>query len=146
MQTPNSHQFIIISGLPASGKTQLGAALADRLNIPLLDKDTFLETLFDDPIEHDDANRFNLSRKADKLFQQSALLNHTAILVSWWKHPQSTKSSGTSADWLLPYTETCFEIHCKCSSLIATNRFISRVRHPDHEDSTSQFFKSTFIL
>lgn len=39
--------FIVISGIPASGKTTLASQLAPVLNLPLLDKDDILESLFD---------------------------------------------------------------------------------------------------
>ena len=38
---------IVISGLPASGKTTLGMAVAKSLSIPYLDKDHFLERLYE---------------------------------------------------------------------------------------------------
>jgi adenylate kinase family enzyme len=38
--------FIIVTGLPASGKTTLAKELARRLLVPHMDKDTFLENLF----------------------------------------------------------------------------------------------------
>lgn len=39
--------FVIVSGLPASGKSRLGAVLAPLLCLPMLDKDAFLEALFE---------------------------------------------------------------------------------------------------
>lgn len=38
--------FVVISGLPASGKTTIGQALARCLDVDHLDKDVFLEALF----------------------------------------------------------------------------------------------------
>jgi shikimate kinase len=39
--------FVAVSGLPASGKTVLGRALAGALDLPLLDKDEILESMFE---------------------------------------------------------------------------------------------------
>ena len=39
--------LVIVTGLPASGKTTLGRTLATRLNLPFLYKDGIKETLFD---------------------------------------------------------------------------------------------------
>jgi len=40
-------RFIVVSGLPASGKSTLARRLAPALGLPLLDKDEILERLFD---------------------------------------------------------------------------------------------------
>ena len=39
--------FIVVSGLPGSGKSTLGQQLATALGLPFLDKDTILERLFE---------------------------------------------------------------------------------------------------
>ena len=39
--------FIVLSGLPASGKSTLGRAVAKALRLPMLDKDELLEALFE---------------------------------------------------------------------------------------------------
>ncbi len=51
-----------MSGLPASGKSRLGAAIAPLLGLALLDKDDFLETLFERDGTGDAAWRERLSR------------------------------------------------------------------------------------
>jgi predicted kinase len=40
-------RWVIVTGLPASGKSMLAAALAARLELPLIAKDTIKEALFD---------------------------------------------------------------------------------------------------
>jgi adenylate kinase family enzyme len=39
--------YVIVTGLPASGKTTLAIALSSELGFEHLDKDAFLEALFD---------------------------------------------------------------------------------------------------
>ena len=39
--------FVVISGLPGSGKTTLGRRLASVLDLPLIDKDDILDRLFE---------------------------------------------------------------------------------------------------
>ena len=39
--------YVIVTGLPASGKSTLGRAVAAALGLPMLDKDDILEALFD---------------------------------------------------------------------------------------------------
>jgi cytidylate kinase len=123
--------FVVITGLPGSGKSTLGAPLAAALKLPLIDKDAFLEQLFE--LEHA-ASRHELSRRADELFRRAAELAGGAVLVSWWRHPHSLALSGTPTDWLVALPGAAVEVHCTCSPAIATSRFLSRTRHPRHED------------
>lgn len=37
------HQFIVVSGIPGCGKSTVGRALAELLDIPCLEKDKYLE-------------------------------------------------------------------------------------------------------
>jgi glucokinase len=126
--------FVMVSGLPASGKTTLAAALAHQLQLPHLDKDYFLEGLFsrDDPPSLE--GRAKLSREADAAFRAAALRSGAAVLSSWWQHPLSKKTSGTSTDWLLHGQRPLVEIHCQCPASIALRRFIDRKRHESHAD------------
>ena len=39
--------FVVVSGLPASGKSTLSRRLATALSLPMLDKDDILEGLFE---------------------------------------------------------------------------------------------------
>lgn len=65
--------FVLISGLPGSGKTTLARLLAPTLNLSLIDKDEILERLFEAKGIGDPAWRRKLSRESD------------AILVSLWR-------------------------------------------------------------
>jgi adenylate kinase family enzyme len=49
MSNVKSHMptYVIVTGLPASGKTTLAIALSSELGFEHLDKDAFLEALFD---------------------------------------------------------------------------------------------------
>jgi len=79
-----NNTFIIISGLPASGKSTIGYALSQELSLPFLDKDSFLEELFESKGLGDITWRKKLSRESDILFQKKALQFESAILVSHW--------------------------------------------------------------
>ena len=93
-------RFVIVSGLPASGKSTVGHVIANGLGLPLLDKDVVLESLFE-RIPPTDANgRNDLSRLADELFRAQALVAAGGVLVSWWRHPRSAAESGTPTQWL----------------------------------------------
>ena len=126
---------IIVSGLPASGKSTIGRLLADALGRELLDKDDFLEDLFrlhDDP---DHQNRSELSRRADTRFIAEAKGLANPILVSHWRRPELSEVSGTPIDWFDVF-DGLIEIHCECPADIAAARFQSRVRHPSHGDTS----------
>lgn len=131
---PPNTRFLVVSGLPASGKSSLGRALAQALDLPLLDKDALLEALFDECGVGNAAWRRQLSQAADLRLQQQAAKQPAAVLVSWWRHPRSTGDSGTPIAWLASLPAPPVEIHCRCSPAIAAQRFVSRTRHPGHLD------------
>lgn len=127
--------FVVVSGLPASGKTTLAAALATKLHLPLFDKDSFLEELFRSEGTGNSEWRRSLSRRADMLFQEAASAEHAAVLASWWRHPESKADTGTPTDWLGPASHTLVEVHCVCRASVAAARLLARTRHPGHLDS-----------
>jgi cytidylate kinase len=129
------HIAIIISGLPASGKTSVARALAAKLNIQLFDKDDFLERLYDQHGVSDWNSRKRLSRQSDKDFQIAAVQANTAVLVSHWRPNNTSAITGTPTEWVAKTFETVIEIYCECTPAMATQRFLARQRHPGHLDS-----------
>ncbi|MEM7379050.1 MAG: AAA family ATPase [Pseudomonadota bacterium] len=126
---------IVVSGLPASGKSTLGAALATALGIRCLDKDNFLEALFEPHPDPTPDDRSALSRKADAQFIEAASQPCDAVLVSWWRHPRSVINSGTPTDWLRAVAGRRVELHCQCDPDVALARFSTRQRHRGHGDA-----------
>lgn len=126
--------FVVVSGLPASGKTTLASVLAAKLPFPLLDKDAFLEVLFQLEGIGDTEWRRSLSHRADAQFREAAANAERAVLASWWRHPRSTADSGTPTDWLVEAPRALVEVHCSCRASIAAARFLARSRHPGHLD------------
>ena len=131
--------FVIVSGLPASGKSRLAQKVSNAIGLRLFDKDDFLEELFKKKGVGDTEWRRALSREADTLFQIAALESDCALLVSWWKHPLSLEQSGTPIDWLMPFGSSSVEIYCKCDVVSAVRRFMSRDRHPGHLDNLRSY-------
>jgi AAA domain len=125
---------VVVSGLPASGKSTVARALANALRLELLDKDDFLEALFDTRGVGDVGWRRQLSTAADAQFRRRAELSQGAVLTSWWKHPRSPSASGTPTDWLASLRGPRVEVHCRCSAAVAALRFLARARHPGHLD------------
>lgn len=131
--------FVVISGLPGSGKTTLARRLAPALNLPLIDKDDILEGLFESKGVGDRARRRTLSRESDAIFRREAMHSNGAILVSFWRLPGMPSSSGTPSDWLQTALHDVVTVHCTCEPEIAASRFLQRRRHPGHLDGELGF-------
>jgi predicted kinase len=69
MDETKGRRFVVVSGLPGSGKTTVGRHLAAALDLPLLDKDAILEGLFERKGIGDTAWRRALSRESDSILQ-----------------------------------------------------------------------------
>jgi len=130
-------QFVVISGLAGSGKSTLGRELAKALQIPLIDKDSILEHLFNLKGAGDTAWRRALSRESDTILPRDAESSSGAVLVSFWHVPGMPEDSGTPAEWLLTYAVV--HLRCVCPPEIAARRFHQRPRHPGHLDAASSY-------
>jgi len=129
------NRFVVVSGLPASGKSTIGAALAEHLGLPLYDKDIFLEALFAEHGIGDPEWRGRLSRIADENLIQHASSAAGAVICSWWRHPRSQEPTGTPTQWLSGLPGRLVEVHCRCAPETAAGRFFHRQRHPGHLDA-----------
>ena len=126
--------FIVISGIPGSGKSTLGRIIANAFNIPILDKDVILEYLFENLGVGNAEWRTKLSRLADEELRKQAGTQTSAVLTSWWRHPRSESTSGTSIEWLQALPGELVEVYCSCSPSVAATRFLARQRHVGHLD------------
>lgn len=140
--------FIVVSGLPASGKTTLARAVAPMLGLPVIDKDAILEQLFESEGTGDHAWRRALSRRSDALFQEAAAASEGAVLTSFWHVPGMAEMSGTPTDWVLALSPMVVGLHCECPADVAAERFLTRRRHPGHLDATRvpDEVRATFAL
>ncbi|WP_374709911.1 AAA family ATPase [Paraburkholderia terricola] len=127
--------FVVVSGLPASGKSTLARKIATVLDVPCIDKDDLLERLFLTNAVSDPTQRRSLSRLADLELMESARRSRASVLVSWWRHPRSNADSGTPIKWLGELHGPVVEVHCFCTPEVAVERFLARERHPGHLDS-----------
>ncbi|MGD1934143.1 MAG: AAA family ATPase [Candidatus Phaeomarinobacter sp.] len=125
---------LVISGLPASGKTTLGKQLASALDISFLDKDDFLEQLFEQEGVGDQAWRQKLSRQSDLEFERAAKLQESVVLISHWRPPTAEGTSGTPTQWLNDVFQNIVEVFCDCPPDEAARRFATRTRHEGHGD------------
>ena len=129
--------FVVISGLPGSGKSTLGRRLAPALNLVFIDKDDILDRLFEAKGVGDAAWRRTLSRESDVILEHEATRSNGAVLVSFWRVPGMPSDSGTPTDWLRAPSHQLVNVHCACEPEIAANRFLHRRRHPGHLDGES---------
>ena len=125
---------LILTGIPASGKSTLARALSEALGLEMFDKDEILEDLFNEKGVGDLHWRTFLSRAADEILQERARESESSVIVSWWRHPASTLASGTPIEWLLELRGALIEVNCICDPAIAVERFKSRIRHSGHLD------------
>ena len=125
-------QFVVVSGLPGSGKSTVGSRIAPLLGLEMIDKDAILEGFFGSgDVDPEERNR--LSRQADHALRKKAEMSDGAVLVSHWRRPELSSISGTPTDWLgtLPGV---VEVYCRCSPATAARRFLERTRHAAHGD------------
>lgn len=125
---------IVMSGVPASGKTSLGRELALRLDWPFLDKDDFLEKSFEEAPVGNMQDRRRLSRMSDAQFRDAAKTRNKAVLVSHWTPKSGPADTGTPSGWVAQNFAQVIEIYCECRVELAIRRFLGRTRHSGHLD------------
>ena len=119
--------FVVVSGLPASGKTTVARPLARALGLPLISKDAIKEALFDTLGFGDRERSKTLSRAADAVMVRVAQGLNAAVLDNFW-HAE------TASELLAPLSGPMIEVFCSCDPDVALARFRSRDRHPGHVD------------
>jgi predicted kinase len=133
------HQHLILTGIPASGKSTIGRALSNALGLEMWDKDDILEHLFNEKGIGDLHWRSVLSRAADEILMNHVCQSDGSVVVSWWRHPASSLASGTPIEWLSELRGSLIEVNCVCDPVVAAERFKSRTRHSGHQDQSRAY-------
>ena len=124
--------LVVVTGMPASGKTTVAESLSRRLRLPLIAKDEIKERLYDTLGSGDVEWSRHLGRAAHALIQSFA----KALLASG-------RSVIVEANFFHGAEERRFvalpphrlvQIHCSAPLELLVERYAHRVRHTGHHD------------
>jgi len=131
--------IIVVTGLPASGKTSIANCLHERLMLPIASKDRFKELLFDTLSWSDRAwsKRLDIASAA-LLFQfleGQAAVGRSCIIDHWFN---STDDIQRLVNVQSKYKVIIIQVLCYADGNILVDRFkersLSGMRHPGHCD------------
>ena len=127
--------IVLVTGIPASGKSTLSRLLSDALLLPVLSKDVVKEALHDslgttDPVAVSKAS-------AEVIWR---LLPHfpAGAIVDMWLDP--VRDAGVAVDGLRRggIISGAVEIQCRCPGDVAVERYRRRSRSPAHRGPDPQ--------
>lgn len=123
--------LVLVTGLPASGKSTLARRLADALALPLLSKDRFKDLLLDSLGVGDVEWSRRIGRAAIAL-QEDAMRAHGAAVVD------SALWTGVAEPEIEALGLPLVQVYCRCSFEVARTRYFARVgdgdRHEGHRE------------
>jgi len=133
-----SPYYILVTGLPASGKSTLAKQLQDNLDLPLMDKDTILDEMNIAFRTTNVEQRRHVSSAADQVFVAVAKQLGRGVLCTFWNHPASTTTPGTDALWLRTHTNRVIEVYCHCPAEISYERIQIRQQKKGTSESNRE--------
>jgi predicted kinase len=124
--------LIVVTGMPASGKTTLARALGDRLGLPVIEKDAIKEALYDSlgvgDVEW--SQRLGTGSYSLILLVAGRLLDVGLSLVA---EANFFRGSEPLFAGLPPHR--LVQVHCEAPIEVVVERYTSRPpRHPGHLD------------
>ena len=118
--------LVVVTGPPGAGKSSVARPLASALGLPVLDKDTIKEALFDALGTGDESWSRKLGEAAFTTMFAIARNLDAAVLDGNFSAP--------SRDALLELHASPIEIYCRCDREERQRRIEARPRHPGHLD------------
>jgi predicted kinase len=119
--------YVLMSGLPASGKSTVAAPLATALGWPLLSKDALKEALWDTLGPGDREWSARLGAAAQEQLLRLAQVAPAAVIDTFVHRAWRDR-------WrALPGVVA--EVHCRCPAELVRARCAQRRRHPCHFDA-----------
>ena len=118
--------YVLVSGLPGSGKSTIAVPLAAELELPLLARDTIKETLWDALGGGDLAWSRKLGAASADVFWALARTVQPSILENFFHRAFVHRLEDLGG----PYVE----VHATCAPELARERYLGRRRHPCHFD------------
>jgi predicted kinase len=132
--------MVIITGLPTTGKSHLGAKIAKELSLPYVSKDEIKELLFDQLGWSDCAWSLKLNAAAFEMmdyFILNCLKSGGAFVVE--SNRFETELQNHLKEWQNQYDFFCLQIICTADRGVLLDRFRQRTesgdRHPGHVDN-----------
>lgn len=147
MQSP---RLIIITGMPGSGKTTLAKSISTELSLPLIEKDSIKELLFDSLGWSDREWSKKLGKATYELmdyFIEQQLRNGNSVIVE--SNFKAEFDSMKFKQWKDEFNCDITQLLCHAHRSILYDRFMIRAingeRHPGHADVDSlEEWKSYF--
>ncbi|HEX5164248.1 MAG TPA: ATP-binding protein [Thermomicrobiales bacterium] len=131
--------LVIVSGLPASGKTTLARRLAHELRLPLLARDDIKERLFDQLGWSDRDWSRRLGGASWELLYwaiEAQLAAGRSCIAESNFHPERDRRRFRELGQRFMFTP--IEIHCYATGSVLVERYLARIangsRHPGHVD------------
>ncbi|HET6480162.1 MAG TPA: AAA family ATPase [Actinoplanes sp.] len=121
--------FVLINGLPGSGKTTLANQLAPALDVPVICKDVLKEAMAA-ALPGIPTTAFG-AVAGEALWDLAAATPGLVILESWWFKPRDL---GYVQDGLRRCASPAVEIWCDVPAALARERFRTRRRAALHDD------------
>ena len=122
---------VVVTGLPASGKSTLARALADGLRLPCFSLDSVKEAMVDALPASVTRDRFAVRSAARNVLVRLVAEHPRGSVVDVWVNPTRDETELTAALAALPGAEFV-ELVCRVPVATSLERYAARTRHPAH--------------